>query len=747
MNNHWRRLRGESAPQSYAFRIIDSKGAIKWVDISTVQIEWDKRPATLNFLTDITERKQAEEKMLFHASLLDQVYNAVITTDLMGNVIYWNKFAEALYHWTAEEAMGKNISETIVPENKFEAMQYIMAKIKKDGHYEGEFPVRRKNGSIFQAYHTFSAVRDSNSEMIGLVGVSVDITDRIRAEKALQNKDLLLGGVAVATNILLTEPDLDCAVNQTIELLGLVTSLDKVCIFENQTSGKGGPSACLRYEWIKDAASILENNSESQDSLCNPALSDWIDVLSKGRSIKGLVRIFPEVEKSMLKLQNTKSLLVIPIMVEGQFWGFIRFDDCHSERVWTGTEGSILQAAAASIGGAIARRHAEDELRTAKNAAEAAAKAKSEFLANMSHEIRTPMNAVIGLAGLLSETDLTVEQRNYLEMIRSSGDSLLSVIKDILDFSKVDSGKLELESRTLNLQQSLEDALNLVRPTASKKGLSLNYSINESAPRAIIGDPTRLQQVLANLLSNAVKFTDKGTISVLVSGKKLGSAAHEICFSVKDTGIGIPEDKMCRLFQSFTQIDSSTTRRYGGTGLGLAITRKLVEMMGGKIWAESRVGRGSTFCFTIKADATSIEPASRKTETRRESDDGAQGNHTLRILLAEDNSVNQIVMLKMLTKLGYHADVAATGKEVLRSLERQPYNLVLMDIQMPEMDGFEAARAIRKRWAKEDQPKIIAITAYALDGDREKCLAAGMDSYISKPVKLEELRKVLESYG
>lgn len=752
VNNHLRRLHGENVPQSYAFRIRDRRGAIKWLEISAVLIEWDKRPAILNFLTDITERKQAEEKMLFHASLLDQVYNAVITTDLLGNIVYWNKFAETLYQWSADEAMGKNISETIVPKNKFKVMQDVMAKIIKDGHYDGEFQVRRKDGSIFQAYHTFGAVMNSNSEMIGLVGVSVDITDRIRAEKALQNKDLLLGGVAVATNILLTETDLDRAIIQTMELLGLTTSLDKVSIYEKESSGRGVHFAYLRYEWAKNAVSPSKAYSESQEGPGHPALAGWLDVLSKGHSIKGLVREFPELEKSVLELQNTKSLLVIPIMIEGQFWGFIRFDDCHSERAWTGIEGSILQAAAASIGGAIARRHAEDELRKAKNAAEAAARAKSEFLANMSHEIRTPMNAVIGLAGLLSETDLTVEQRNYLEMIRSSGDSLLSVINNILDFSKVDSGKLELESRPLNLQQSLEDALNLVRPTASQKCLCLKYLIDESTPQAIMGDPTRLQQVLTNLLSNAVKFTDNGTISVLVSGKKLDGPIHEICFAVKDTGIGIPEDKMSRLFQSFTQIDSSTTRRYGGTGLGLAISKKLVEMMGGKIWAESRVGGGSTFCFTIKAEATWIKPIGREAKaiqgsTRQGSDDRVLEDHALRILLAEDNSVNQMVMLKMLKRLGYHADVAANGKEVLLCLEREPYSLVLMDVQMPEMDGFEAARAIRKRWAKEDQPKIIAITAYALDGDREKCLASGMDGYISKPVKLEELRKVLEYYS
>jgi PAS domain S-box-containing protein len=742
---------------------------------------------------------------------------AVVTVDRDGVVTSWNLAAEELFGYSRDEAIGRNLDDLVVGEDlRRQAVSYDEAL--RAGRFHTVTRRARRDGTLADVELIVVPVIEG-SNATGYLVIYHDISELQRQKQYYQSL-LEVSPTAIVT----IDPD------------------HKVTSWNPAAEKLFG---YRREEAIGQDIDALVANSE--------AVHHEAVELNRQAREAGQVRLTTRRTRKDGSLVDV-DVRAVPIRVGDQMVGLY------------------------------AIYHDISELQRAREQAETATQAKSAFLATMSHEIRTPMNAVIGMTGLLVDTELTPEQRSYTEVIRSSGEALMAVIDDVLDFSKIEAGRLDLERRPFDLRSCVESALELVAASASGKGLELAYLFDRGLPSAIVGDASRLRQILINLLNNAIKFTDTGEVVLSVDGKALESGEeavgrwHRLHFAVRDSGIGIPKERQSRLFESFSQVDASTTRRYGGTGLGLAISKRLCELMGGSIWVESQVEKGSTFHFTIQAEqAPGLAPVDQQgpppqLHGRRVLivDDSATNRHILvrqaeswgmlardtaspaqalewirrgdpfdlaildmqmpemdgvglaqeigryrdaralplllltslgpregirggvefaaslskpvkpsqlydalmnvlgatpagvqapasqagpverlaehvplRVLVAEDNVVNQQLALLVLQKLGYGAEVTANGLEALQALEREPYDVVLMDVQMPTMDGLEATRRIHQRWPEGRRPHIIAATASAMQEEREACLAAGMDDYLSKPIRVDELAAAL----
>ena len=665
---------------------------------------------------DVSLRKQAEEVLLKAGALQKAIFNSAnfssIATDAKGVIQIFNVGAERMLGYTAAEVMNKitpaDISdpEEVIARAKalsaelgtpitpgFEALVFKASRGIEDIY---ELTYIRQDGSRFPAVVSVTALRDAQDAIIGYLLIGTDNTARKLVEAEQKKLDQRLRDQQFYTRSLI-ESNIDALM--TTDPSGIITDVNK------QMEALTG---CTRDELIGAPFKSYFTDPERAEAGIKLVLSE------KKVTDYELTACARDGKQTVVSYNATT------------------FYD----------RGRTLQGVFAAARDVTERKRFEAELQQAKAVAESASQSKSDFLASMSHEIRTPMNAIIGIADLLAKTALSPEQNKYVQIFRRAGDNLLHLINDILDLSKVEASQLELERTGFSLHDLLEKVTEMVAVRAHDKGLSLVCEIAPNMPTDLIGDPTRLRQVLLNLLGNAIKFTEFGEVALRVTPDGDSSVIGTLRFTISDTGVGIPSEKLDAVFERFTQADSSTTRRFGGSGLGLTISKRLVELMGGRIWVASVVGKGSAFSFAVPLE---IWAGATRRAAMPVGTGPAPPLPALHILLVEDSPDNRTITVAYLQDTPYRVDIAENGAIACEKFAAGDYDMVLMDRQMPVMDGLTATRAIRKWEQANHRPPtpIIALTAAALKGDREKCIAAGCTAFLTKPIKQEVLLQTI----
>jgi PAS domain S-box-containing protein len=734
---------------------------------------------------DITERKMAEKIMVRVNEILNK---SPVVIFRCKNVKGWpvemaSENTERLLGWTAQELKSGKVSysDMVHPEDWSRLMtesEESARDPKANVLVHTPYRIITRNGQIRWIDDMTSIIRDRNGKVIGYDGILMDVTHLKTTEEKLQKRLACEEMLSEASACLLSGGTYE-NITKALCRLREGARVSRVCIFENFSDPGAGLCFGKTHEacapWVES-----EMNDPVFKRICYAdGFEHWKSDLSRGLPVQCTAREFPPLLRMLAEPRGILAILLLPLGIQGNWKGFICFEDTRRSRVWPEDEVGLMKTAAEMIFVSLGRMETETMLRKAKQEAEKlnqyleqesryanemaaqaekASWAKSEFLANMSHEIRTPMNGIIGMISLLMDTNISEHQFRYLETLRNSSESLLKIINDILDFSKIEAGKLEMETLDFNLEDLLDEYSAMMAVKAREKGLEFLCSTGHKTPMLLKGDAGRLRQILINFADNAIKFTRHGEIEVRATVETDTGREAMIRFTVRDTGVGIPEGKHENLFRQFSQVDASITRKYGGTGLGLAISKQLVSAMGGKIGVESREGECSLFWFTarfLKQDQPDLTggPATPPAGEKPHSGPSRPSipkiwdfNH--RVLLAEDNITNQKVAMGILKKLGLSADVAGNGAEAVSALKATDYDLVLMDLQMPDMDGLEATRQIREKESgvRNINIPVIAMTAHALSGDREKCLLSGMNDYLSKPITPAILAEILKKW-